>query len=89
MDTEERALEKKISIKELESEELDQDLSKEQKKAAIREAKAMYGKDWKQMLFGAVKSLRVNKETLHSLHGMGVDGSLRDLNDPRTFGGKK
>ena len=89
MDESERTLEKRISIKELESEELDQDLSKEQKKAAIRAAKATYGKDWKQMLFGAVKSLRVNKETLHTLHGMGVDSSLRDFNDPRTFRGKR
>ena len=85
MDTKERELGKSISIKELESEELDAELSKEQRKAAIREAKSLYGKDWKKVLLGAVRSLRVNKETLQTLHGMGVDGSLRELNDPRKF----
>ena len=83
MDPHEKELEKRISIKELESEELDAELSKEQKKAAIREAKRLYGSDWKKTLLGAVKSLRVNRETLHTLHGMGVDGSLREYNDPR------
>lgn len=85
MDPKEKDLEKSISIKELEGEELDAELSKEQKKAAIREAKALYGKDWKKQILGAVKSLGVNKETLQTLHGMGIDGSLRDYNDPRKF----
>lgn len=85
MDEKEKELEKRISFKELESEELDKELSVAQKKAAISEAKRIYGKDWKQILFGAVKSLRVNRETLHTLHGMGVDSSLKDYNDPRTF----
>jgi len=83
MNEEEKALEKKGSISELEDENLDHELSKAQKKAAIREAKRAYGKDWKQVLFGAVKSLRVNRETLQTLHGMGVDGGLRSYNDPR------
>ena len=83
MDTKEKDLERSISIKELEGEELDAELSKEQKKAAIREAKALYGKDWKKQIWGMAKSLRVNKETLQTLHGMGVDGSLREYNDPR------
>jgi len=85
MDTKEKDLERSISIKELEGEELDAELSKEQKKAAIRQAKEMYGKDWKKQIWGAVKSLRVNKETLHTLHGLGVDSSLRSYNDPRAF----
>ena len=55
-------------------------------KAAASEAKRLYGKDWKKVLFGAVKSLRVNKENLQTLHSMGVgDNSLRELNDPRSF----
>jgi len=83
MDNREKTLEKSISMKELEGEALDAELTKEQKKAAIREAKQMYGKDWKKEIWGAVKSIRVDKETLHSLHGLGVDGSLRDYNDPR------
>jgi len=89
MDERERELEKKISIKELESEELGQELSVAQKKAAISEAKRLYGKDWKKEVWGAVKSLRVDKETLHTLHGMGVDGTLKDLNDPSKMGRRK
>lgn len=85
MDEKEKTLEKSISIKELEGEELDQELTIEQKKAAIREAKKLYGRDWKKILWGAAKSLRINKETLQTLHGMGVDSSLRSYNDPRTF----
>ena len=82
MDNREKTLEKSISMKELEGEALDAELTKEQKKAAIREARQMYGKNWKREIWGAVKSLRVDKETLHSLHGLGVDGSLKKYNDP-------
>ena len=85
MNEKEKDLERKISFKELEGEELDKELSIAQKKAAISQAKKLYGKDWKQILFGAVKSLRVNRETLHTLHGMGVDSSLKDYNDPKAF----
>ena len=85
MDAREKEVEKRISFKELEAEELDAELSKEKKKAMIREAKQMYGRDWKKVLWGAAKSLRVNRETLQTLHGLGVDGSLRDYNDPRKF----
>lgn len=89
MDEKEKVREKHISILELESEELAGELSVEEKRAAIQEAKARYGRDWKKMLFGAVKSLRVNRETLHTLHGMGVGSSLKDYNDPRAFSRKK
>jgi len=85
MDPKEQEKIKSIGMKELEGEELDAELTKEQKKAAIREARQLYGRDWKKTLLGAVKSLRVNRETLQTLHGMGVDGSLRDMNDPRKF----
>ena len=85
MDTKEREKEKRISMLEVEGETLDRELSNQQKKAAIREARALYGKDWKKTLLGVVKSLRINKETLQTLHGMGVDNSLRELNDPRSF----
>jgi len=85
MDLKEKELEKRISISELEDEELGHEVSKAQKRALIREAKAKYGKDWKSTIFGAVKSLRVNKETLQTLHGMGIDSTLRELNDPRAF----
>jgi len=84
MDEREKELGKKISIRELESEELDQELSIAQKKAAISEAKKLYGKDWKRTIWGAVKSLRVDKETMQTLHGMGIGGGqeLRDMNNP-------
>ncbi len=72
-------------MSELEEENLDHELSKAQKKAAISEAKRLYGKDWKKILFGTVKSLRINRETLQTLHGLGVDSSLKELNDPRAF----
>jgi hypothetical protein len=85
MDDKEKAKEKHISMLELEGEELDKELTVEQKKAAIAEAKKLYGRDWKKILFGAVKSLKINKETLQTLHGMGVNSSLKEMNDPRIF----
>jgi predicted phage-related endonuclease len=85
MDRKEEAVEKKISLLEAENKELDQELTKEQKKAAIAEAKKLYGRDWKKILFGAVKSLKVDRETLQSLHSMGVNTTLRDYNDPRKW----
>ena len=85
MDEKEREKEKRISYLELEDEELGRELSVEQKKAMIAEAKARYGRDWKKILGGAVKSLRINRETLHTLHGMGIDTSLRKYNDPTAF----
>lgn len=78
--------EKRLFRVEEEEEELTHELSKEQKKAAISEAKRAYGHDWKKMLFGAAKSLRINRETLQTLHGMGVgDSPLKKYNDPRAF----
>lgn len=83
MDPKEKELEKKISMAELEDEELDHELTKTQKKAAIRELKRQYGRDWKQVLKDTVRSVKVNRETLHALHGAGAD--LRSFNDPRSF----
>lgn len=85
MDNKEKVKEKHISLLELEGEELDKELTVEQKKAAIRELKDRYGRDWKKIIGGAVKSLKINRETLQTLHGLGVDSSLRDLSDPRSF----
>ena len=73
---------KRITLLEVEGEELTAELSVAEKKAAIREAKQRYGSDWKKMLLGAVKNIKVDTETMQTLHGMGVDGSLRDYNDP-------
>lgn len=75
----ERAVEELRSDNEV----LDQELSREQKKALIREAKQKYGKDWKKVLFGAAGKLKVNKEALETFHSLGVGGSeLRQMNNP-------
>lgn len=79
--------EKRAEMLRAQGEELDQELSVAEKKAAIREAKRRYGKDWKQILFGTMKSVRLNKETLHTLHSMGGDNpELRRLTLPRRIG---
>lgn len=86
MDAEEQGKEKHISMLELDEEELDKEVSVAEKRAAIRAAKATYGHDWKKILFGAAKSLRINRETLQTLHGMGAgDSPLKSYNDPRRF----
>jgi len=85
LDKKEKEMEKRVSQLELEDEELDKELSIAQKKALIKEAKKTFGPDWKKILLGAAKHLRINKETLQTLHGMGVDSSLRQYNDPRMF----
>lgn len=90
MDIDEKEREKHISMMEVEDEELGREVSVEEKKAAIRAAKRAYGHDWKKMLFGAAKSLKVNRETLQTLHGMGFGGSsLKRYNDPRMFSRKR
>ncbi len=65
----------------------DQELSLAQKNAAIREAKAMYGVDWKKHIGGAIKyvgkNLKVDKEALHTMHSMGMGGEeLRNMSNP-------
>ena len=71
---------------------LDEELSKVQKKRAIKEAKAFYGKDFAKMIGGAVRGigkLRVDSEAMHNLHGLGFGGKeLRDRNDPKTWKGR-
>jgi len=80
MDEKEKELEKKLSLSELEDEELDHELSKTAKKARIKELKRQYGSDWKKVL-GWVKSLRVDKETARNLYG--DFSGLREYSDPR------
>jgi len=86
MDPQERNLEKKISVAELEDEELGVELSKAQKKAAIRQAKREFGPDWKQQLKDTLRKVRVNREGLE-LHKTNSD--LRSYNDPRAFRSRK
>ena len=72
--------EKKISIREMEDEELDHELSRTAKKAQIRELKSRYGPGWKQAL-SWIKSMKVDKETARNLHG--DFSGLREYGDPR------
>ena len=76
----EKVLERLKVDDEIESEKL----SISQKKALEHEAKQKYGRDWKKVLGFVGKSIRINKETLQTLHGLGVghESELRDLNRP-------
>lgn len=80
--SEERDLEKKISMEELEDEELTIRLSRAEKKARIKELKRNYGPDWKKAL-SWIKSIKVDKEA--SRHLYGDSSSLRKYNDPGAF----
>ena len=80
MEGEEREREKHIALRELEGEELSQEVSVAEKKARIHELKRTYGRDWKKVV-GWVKSLRVDKETADNLYG--DFSSLRSYSDPR------
>lgn len=78
--------EKRAEILKAENEEWDQRLTKAQKRAMIKKLKKEFGTDWKSTIGGALKSVRINSETLQSLHSMGFgDSDLRSLNDPRKW----
>jgi len=81
IDPEVRDKERKIEKMRLTSEELDQEREIEEKKAAIREAKRAYGRDWKKIL-GFAKGLRPNMEVVHDMYSTDL-GHLRDAGDPR------
>ena len=85
MDEELENKERKLSLLETEGEVVSKEAEIAEKKAIIAEAKKRYGRDWKKVLFGAAKYLKIDKETMQTLHGMGVDSGLRDLSDPRSF----
>jgi len=82
MDTEIKEKEKRISIEELEEEDLTHQTSIEEKKARIRELKHQYGSGWRKAL-GWIKSLKVDKETARNLYGDFTD--LRKYSDPRNL----
>ena len=85
MDEELKNKERRLALLETEGEVVSREAEIAEKKAMIREAKAKYGKDWKKILFGAAKYLKIDKEAMQTLHGLGVDNKLRDLSDPRMF----
>lgn len=85
-----KSYEERTEILRAENEELDQEVSRAQKKRAIAEAKQFYGSDWKKAVGGAVKGLgklRVKGEALHNLHSLGFGGGqeLRNLSNPQTW----
>ncbi len=82
MDEKLKGMERTLERLKVEDEIVSEDLSIAQKKAAIREAKSKYGRDWKKIL-GFAKGIRPNMEAVQTLYGMGVGSDLRDLNDPR------
>ena len=69
------------------NEEKAEEVSLAEKRALIKRLKREEGPDWKHTLLGAakdaVKSIKVNKETMHTLHSMGGSGQeLRNLSNP-------
>lgn len=83
--------EKSIERLKLQNEEEDQKVSLAQKKALEREAKAKYGRDWKKVLGyagKAARSIRVNKEAMHDLYGMGL-GDLKEASRPPRMRGSR
>lgn len=85
--------EKHAEVLKAENEEKAEELSLEEKKAAIRHAKEMYGKDWKKMVGVAVKGfgkLRVKGEALQNLHSLGMGGQeMRDMSNPAYLNRKR
>ncbi len=81
-----RESEKRAELLRAKNEEYEQELSLAEKKAAIRQAKQMYGADWKRIIGGAIKGVRklkVDKEVLQNLHSLGMGGQeIRDLSNP-------
>ena len=89
MDDKLKSKEKKLSLLETESEIVSKEAEIAQKKALEAEAKAKYGKGWRKIL-GVVKSIKPDREVIMDLYGLGAgDTTLRDLNDPRKFGGRR
>lgn len=86
MDKELAAKEKVLELLKVEDDITGERVSIEEKKAAIKEAKRRYGRDWKKVL-GLVGKLRVNTEVMQDLHGMGVGGKeLREMSKPKGIG---
>lgn len=53
-----------------------------QKRALEKSARAQYGRDWKKVL-GLVGKVKVNKDTMQTMHGLGLGGDeLREMSKP-------
>lgn len=75
--------EKRAEILKAKNAALDQEVSEAEKKARIAELKRQYGKDWKKMLGGAFKRIKVDKETMLDMHSLGGNNqTLRDMSNP-------
>jgi len=78
-----RETEKRTEFLKVANEEEAQELSLAEKKALIKKLKKENGTDWKNVLIGAVKSVKINQESMHTLHSMGGSGQeLRDMSNP-------
>lgn len=78
-----RAQEKQAELLKAKNEVEAEKVSLAEKKAAIASAKKMYGRDWKKMIGGVFKSLKINQESLQSLHSLGSGGSeIRNASNP-------
>jgi len=81
MESEERDLEKKLSLSELRAEELDHELSVAERKARLKELKRGGWGDKAGEVVKWIKSMKVDKETARGLYR--DFSGLRDLSDPR------
>lgn len=79
--SEERDMERKLSLSELREEQLDHDLSMASKKRQLKELKGAGWGDRAKDVMKWVKSMRVDKETARHLYGDFT--GLRDRSDPR------
>ena len=75
-----REKEEKLDELTVDEELANKNLSIAEKKALEREAKQKYGKGWRKVL-GVMRSIKVDKETMHDLYGMGL-GGLREASKP-------
>jgi len=78
-----RGKERELEELKLENEVESERVSLAQKRALEREARQKYGRDWKKIIGGAVKHLRIDKDNLQTLHSLGVGGErLKELSNP-------
>lgn len=52
------------------------------KKALEREAKKEYGSNWKSVVYGAIKNVKVDKEALQTLY---TSNGMRNLTNPNNL----
>jgi len=68
MDAELKRKERILARLEVDDDIADRKRSIAEKKALEAQAKKTYGKDWKQILYGAMKNMKPNADTIHTLY---------------------